>query len=100
MRFAILFSIALVIGAAGAVFAGSTSNVAAPVTRNSAASQEDVNQKWMIEGAKRYRENCGRCHQAPRNFSPRIMATAVQHMRVRAMLTDEDTKYLLYYLSH
>jgi mono/diheme cytochrome c family protein len=54
----------------------------------------------MIEGEKRYRTNCGRCHQPPHKFPPREMAMAVRHMRVRATLTDEDTKYLLYYLSH
>jgi len=28
------------------------------------------------------------------------MATAVRHMRVRGMLTDEDMKYVLYYMTH
>lgn len=54
----------------------------------------------MIEGEKRYRANCGRCHQPPHKFPPRAMATAVRHMQVRAMLTEDDVKYLLYYMTH
>lgn len=65
-----------------------------------AISAPEVNEKWMVEGQKRYLTNCGRCHQSPRQFSPREMAMAVRHMRVRAMLTEEDMNYLLYYLTH
>jgi len=54
----------------------------------------------MIEGQKRFRTNCGRCHQAPHKFSPRAMAMAVRQMRVRAMLTEDDMKYILYYVTH
>lgn len=54
----------------------------------------------MVEGQKRYLTNCGRCHQSPRQFSPREMSMAVRHMRVRAMLTQEDMDYLLYYMTH
>jgi hypothetical protein len=52
-----------------------------------------------IEGEKRFSTNCGRCHMAPHKFSPRIMATAVRHMRVRAMITDEDMRLILRYLT-
>ena len=50
-----------------------------------------------IEGEKRFRTNCGRCHMAPHKFPPRVMATAIRHMRVRAMLTDEDMRLILLY---
>ena len=52
-----------------------------------------------IEGEKRYRANCARCHTAPRKFPPRTMATVIRHMRARAMLTDEDMRLILRYMS-
>ena len=83
--------------ASDAVPMQSASHAAAAST---ASGQAEVNQKWMVEGQKRYLTNCGRCHQSPREFSSREMATAIRHMRVRAMLTQEDMNYLLYYLTH
>ena len=67
----------------------------APVTAATA-----MNERWMVEGEKRYRTNCGRCHHAPHKFPPRAMAMTVRHMRVRALLTEEDMKYILYYTTH
>lgn len=52
-----------------------------------------------IEGEKRFRTNCGRCHMPPHKFAPRVMATAIRHMRVRAMITDEDMKLILRYMT-
>jgi mono/diheme cytochrome c family protein len=52
-----------------------------------------------LEGEKRFRANCGRCHQPPHKFPPRVMATAIRHMRVRAMITDEDMRLILKYLT-
>jgi cytochrome c5 len=52
-----------------------------------------------LEGEKRFRTNCGRCHQAPLKFPPRVMATAIRHMRVRAMITDEDMRLILRYMT-
>ena len=51
------------------------------------------------DGEQRFRANCGRCHAAPRKFSPRVMSTVVRHMRVRASLTDEDTRLILRYMT-
>jgi hypothetical protein len=51
------------------------------------------------EGEKRFRANCNRCHAAPHKFPPRMMATMVRHMRVRATITDEDMRYILYYMT-
>ena len=86
--------------AAGVAYAGSAAEAPRPVSQQPAASADDVNQRWILEGEKRYRINCGRCHQPPHKFEPRVMAIAVRHMRVRGMLTDEDMKYVLYYLTH
>jgi len=51
------------------------------------------------EGEQRFRENCGRCHQPPHKFPPRVMAAAIRHMRVRALLTDEDMRLILNYMT-
>jgi len=56
-------------------------------------------QSERAEGEQRFRENCGRCHQPPHKFSPRLMAAAIRHMRVRAMLTDEDMRLILKYMT-
>jgi len=52
-----------------------------------------------MEGEKRFRTNCGRCHQAPHKFPPRVMAAAIRHMRVRSMITDEDMQLILRYMT-
>jgi len=52
-----------------------------------------------VEGEKRFRTNCGRCHAAPQKFPPRMMATIVRHMRVRATITDEDMRLVLFYMT-
>jgi cytochrome c5 len=51
------------------------------------------------EGEKRFQENCGRCHQAPQELSPREVKAVVRHMRVRAMLSAEDEQLILKYLA-
>ncbi|HKV25283.1 MAG TPA: cytochrome c [Candidatus Acidoferrum sp.] len=69
-------------------------------TSHQASSSQHLDARWMrIEGEKRYRTNCGRCHVAPQKFPPRAMATIVRHMRVRAMLTDEDMRLILRYMT-
>jgi cytochrome c5 len=52
-----------------------------------------------VQGEQRYRANCGRCHAAPQKFPPRMMATVLRHMRVRATITDEDMRLVLSYMS-
>jgi mono/diheme cytochrome c family protein len=51
------------------------------------------------EGEQRFRANCGRCHAAPQKFPPRAMATVLRHMRVRATITDEDMRLVLFYMT-
>ena len=57
------------------------------------------NRAVRVEGEKRFRTNCGRCHVPPHKFPPRMMATIVRHMRVRALITDEDMRYILAYMT-
>lgn len=67
---------------------------------NPVVSSPDAGGQWIVEGEKRYRANCGRCHQPPHKFPPRAMSMAIRHMRVRGMLTEDDMKYVLYYMTH
>ncbi len=64
---------------------------------SSQSAQHD--QDSRIEGEKRFHSNCSRCHAAPPKFPPRMMGTIVRHMRVRAMLTDDDMRYILRYMT-
>lgn len=52
-----------------------------------------------IEGEKRFHANCGRCHAAPQKFPPRMMSTVLRHMRVRATITEEDRRLILFYMT-
>lgn len=53
----------------------------------------------IAEGEQRYRANCSRCHQAPPKFAPAAMGTLLRHMRVRAMLTEDDTRAILKFMT-
>jgi cytochrome c5 len=65
-----------------------------PVARSTAEADT-----MRLEGEKRFRANCNRCHATPHKFPPRMMATIVRHMRVRATITDEDMHYILFYMT-
>ena len=52
-----------------------------------------------VQGEQRFRANCGRCHAAPQKFPPRMMATVLRHMRVRATITAEDQRLILFYMT-
>jgi cytochrome c5 len=65
-----------------------------PVVQNGAQAET-----MRLEGEKRFRANCGRCHAAPQKFPPRMMATIVRHMRVRATITDADMHLVLFYMT-
>jgi mono/diheme cytochrome c family protein len=96
--------------ARSAVSASSVASAAnsdhASATHSAATSSTPVHEEkaiiesaLRIEGEKRFHTNCGRCHMAPHKFPPRVMATAIRHMRVRAMLTDEDMRLILHYMT-
>lgn len=73
-----------------------THGSAQPVTASASASEA---RDLRLEGEKRFRNNCGRCHMPPHKFPPRVMAAAIRHMRVRAMITDEDMRLILRYMT-
>jgi cytochrome c5 len=79
------------------VFAGEP-----PAGKNASASsvvRMSDPDSMRIEGEKRFQANCGRCHAAPQKFPPRMMATVLRHMRVRALITDEDRRLVLFYIT-
>jgi len=88
-----LFGLALV----SSVFAGSHSanKEAAPTP---VVREQDAD-AMRIEGEKRFHANCGRCHAAPQKFPPRTTATVLRHMRVRASVTEDDEKLILFYMT-
>jgi mono/diheme cytochrome c family protein len=51
------------------------------------------------DGERKFKENCGRCHNPPDSLSPREVKAVVRHMRVRAMLSEEDAQLILQYLA-
>ena len=92
---------------AAAVFAAdppknsnSAADPAAVQTPNTSAERNSEEaENIRAEGEKRFRANCSRCHAAPHKFPPRMMATFVRHMRVRATITDADMRYILAYMT-
>jgi mono/diheme cytochrome c family protein len=92
---AALWIAALLSVAAAAVSSRNSNSAAGPP----AVSKIQDGDTMRLEGEKRFRANCGRCHAAPHKFPPRMMATIVRHMRVRATITDEDMRLVLYYMT-
>lgn len=92
------------VSSAAGVPASPSGAAAAPAATPNAttpAAAPDVAEERALrmEGEKRFRTNCGRCHQAPHKFPPRVMAAAIRHMRVRANITDEDMRLILRYMT-
>ena len=86
---------ALSLGAAA--FAGS--HPARKNGANAAVVEASDRDSIRVEGEKRFHANCGRCHAAPQKFPPRMMATVLRHMRVRATITDDDRRVILFYMT-
>jgi len=85
--------------------ASATAQSAAPAATHSsesataASDAAAIERSLRLEGEKRFRANCGRCHMPPHKFPPRVMAAAIRHMRVRATITDEDMRLILRYMT-
>lgn len=90
----ILFSAVALLLLCSSLFAGAASPKASSVDAHANKGEE-----VSVEGEKRFRANCGRCHQAPHKLSPAMMRTAIRHMRVRANITDEDMRVILEYIT-
>jgi mono/diheme cytochrome c family protein len=90
----VLSVLALVSLGAAATPPGKKANTVAAIATNT-----DNADAMRVQGELRFRANCGRCHAAPHKFPPRMMATIVRHMRVRATITDEDMRLVLFYMT-
>ena len=82
---------------ASSVFAGSPSGKKEEAGTLIVHSTEADSMRF--QGEQRFRANCGRCHAAPQKFPPRMMATILRHMRVRATITAEDRRLILFYMT-
>jgi hypothetical protein len=89
--------------AAGSLVCGALAYAEGPSGKKDAPSAPVVQSHdadaMRVQGELRYRANCGRCHAAPQKFPPRMMATVLRHMRVRAMITEEDMRLVLLYMT-
>jgi cytochrome c5 len=99
-----ILAVILILAAIVAAESGNNSSAskgAAPsvIVPSGAVPSAAQNRAVRVEGEKRFRTNCGRCHMPPHKFPPRMMATIVRHMRVRALITDEDMRYILAYMT-
>ena len=96
----LLVVVALTLAASGALAAerneNSKKDSTVSATATAGAAMDDA---ARAEGERRFHANCGRCHTAPPKFSPRMVATIVRHMRVRATITDEEARLILRYMS-
>jgi mono/diheme cytochrome c family protein len=89
----VLFTAALGSSLFGRVPEGKKEVPRTPVVQSSSAGD------MRVEGERRFHANCGRCHAAPQKFPPRMMATVLRHMRVRATITAEDRRLILFYMT-
>ena len=80
-------------------FAAQDTRVRAPDIGTPVAKSNADADNMRVQGEQRFRANCSRCHAAPHKFPPRMMATIVRHMRVRATITDEDMRLVLFYMT-
>lgn len=97
---AVLLALGVSVALAAAANSGGKDKDKDVAAANAAATTHAAQDDPMrLEGERRYHANCGRCHMAPPKFPPRMMATIVRHMRVRAGLTDEDMRFILHYMT-
>jgi len=89
----------MLMGLAVASACATTPKKSTPASKASAAGNTAQDDTMRLEGEKRFRANCARCHAAPPKFPPRVMGTIVRHMRVRAMITDEEMRLILHYMT-
>lgn len=75
----------------------STGIITTVIMISSCATTSEITEKI---GAQLWGENCNRCHNAPSptDFSDTQWETIGAHMKIRANLTDEETKKIIEFL--
>lgn len=71
----------------------------APGTAPATKASQPAKKNQQNDGERKFQTNCGRCHNPPEQLSPRIAGSVIRHMRVRAMLSEEDAHEILEYLA-
>jgi cytochrome c5 len=96
------FEIALACGLAFFTYAATRANAQdaqgqpkAHSTSKGSASETSKTSSDNDAGEKAFQTHCSRCHNAPEDLSPRVVAAVVRQMRVRAMLSAEDERALV-----
>jgi mono/diheme cytochrome c family protein len=95
IRVAVLFCLLVTLPSAPAAGASGKKNNEVAVTVQAVSDVDGM----RVQGEQRFRANCGRCHATPQKFPPRTMGTIMRHMRVRATITDEDMRLVLFYMT-
>jgi cytochrome c5 len=90
---------AVLVCLAGVCVGANAQTSANGATKNSKPKPARGSQGSATGGEKRFQTNCGRCHNAPEDVSPREARAVARHMRVRAMLSAEDEKLILEFLA-
>jgi cytochrome c5 len=96
---AVLLVLGVSVALAAAANSGGNDKDKESASTTATASHAAQDDPMRLEGEKRFHSNCGRCHAAPPKFPPRMMATIVRHMRVRATITDDDMHLILHYMT-
>lgn len=97
--YAVLLALAMCLALAAAAGTNGKDKDKDVPTTGAATTHAAQDSDLRVEGQKKFHANCGRCHAAPPKFSPRMAATIVRHMRVRATITDEEAHLILQYLA-
>lgn len=93
--------------AMGQQLTGNATKIDAPAAKTAPAGKHEPSARppvvrsrpKTLDADQAYKANCSRCHVAPRKFSERKMSAIMLHMRVRANLTEQETKAILDYLT-
>lgn len=75
--------------------------LAGPANRQAAgrSAKKATTKTQTSDGQRVFQANCGRCHNAPEELSPREVRAVVRQMRVRANLSADDEKALIEFLA-
>ena len=92
-----MMSAALLIGAV--LVLGQEPKAQPERTAQRAQTATSPTKNQQSEGGRKFQINCGRCHNPPEQLSSRIAGSVIRHMRVRAMLSQEDAREILEYLA-
>jgi mono/diheme cytochrome c family protein len=92
-----MMSAALLIGAV--LVLGQEPTTQPRQTAQKAQKTTSPTKNQQSEGERKFQINCGRCHNPPEQLSSRIAGSVIRHMRVRAMLSQEDAREILQYLA-